>query len=112
MFSVLEQFEITKFSLIPWQLLFSFKKEIGSIRLFISEILLFLKKKFLLIRFRFRTWKRVFAFVFHILQSFCLPNIASTKNYMYSRIMNFGFKSYFKLLTRRKSYYLYDRMLK
>ena len=109
MFSVLEQFEITKFYLISW---FSVSKEIGSIRRFMSKISLFFKKKFLFIRFKFHTWKRIFAFVFHILQSFCVPNLASTKNYMYSRIMHSGFKSYFKLLLRRHLHYLYDRMLK
>jgi hypothetical protein len=106
-FSVLEQFEITKFSFNYFLSVFLISKEKEKqIISFISKILLFINNKILLMRFKFSTFKRFFIKIFKVLQSFFLPNSASTKNYMYSRIMSFCLKTYFKLLTRQNYLYL------
>lgn len=108
-FSVLEQFEITKFSFNYFLSIFLISKENEKkIISFFSKILLFINNKILLMRFKFSTFKRFFVKIFKVLQSFFLPNSASTKNYMYSRIMSFCLKTYFKLLTRQNYLYLYD----
>ena len=100
-FSVLEQFEITKFSLNYFLSIFSISKEKEQkIISFISKILLFINNKILLMRFKFSTFKRIFIKIFKVLQSFFLPNSFSTKNYTYFRITNFCLKTYFKILTR------------
>jgi hypothetical protein len=96
-FSVLEQFEITKFSFF----FFSIEKE-QKIVLFFNKILLFIKNDILLMNVKFDALQRIIIKFFKTIQSFFLPNSFSTKNYMYSRIMSFCLKTYFKLFIKRK----------
>jgi len=97
-FSVLEQFEITKFS-------FSY---FFSISFFLNKLYLFLNQKVFFFRLKFYKFKRIFVKIFKIIQSFFLPNLYSTKNYTYSRLMSFGLKTYFKILTRRSCLFFLD----
>lgn len=102
-FSVLEQFEITKFSFSYFCSFFflSTEKE-QKIISFFSKILLFINNEILLINFKFDTLKRIIVKFFKVIQSFFLPNSFSTKNYMYSRIMSFCLKTYFKLFIKKR----------
>merc|ERR1712184_146815 len=101
LFSVLEQFEITKFSFSYFFSTFFSSSEKGKkIISFINKILLFISNKILLIRFR--SLKRIIVKLFKVIQSFFFPNLFSTKNYMYSRIMSFALKTYFKLFIKKK----------
>jgi len=103
LFSVLEQFEITKFSFSYFFSTFFSASEKGKkIISFVNKILLFISNKILFIRFRFGTLKRIIVKLFKIVQSFFFPNLFSTKNYMYSRIMSFCLKTYFKLFIKKK----------
>ena len=103
LFSVLEQFEITKFSFSYFFSTFFSASEKGKkIISFVNKILLFISNKSLFIRFRFGTLKRIIVKLFKIVQSFFFPNLFSTKNYMYSRIMSFCLKTYFKLFIKKK----------
>lgn len=102
-FSVLEQFEITKFSL-NWlfSLYFFLDKRYKKIITFITKNLLLINYKFFAIKLRYRTLKLLLVKFLKMLQSFFLPNSYSTKNYTYSRIMQICLKNFFKLLVKRK----------
>ena len=102
-FSVLEQFEITKYSFNYFCSIFFFSKEREQkIISFVSKILLFINNKIFFQRIQFGKPFRIIIKFFKIIQSFFLPNSFSTKNYMYSRIMSFCLKTYFKLFIKKR----------
>ena len=71
LFSVLEQFEITKFSFSYFFSTFFSASEKGKkIISFVNKILLFISNKILFIRIRFGTLKRIIVKLFKIVQSF------------------------------------------
>lgn len=102
-FSVLEQFEITKFtfSALFFAFFFSKEKQINIIS-FLSKVFLFFNRKIFLIEVKYRSLRRFLFKTFSILTSFFIPNSYSTKNYMYSRLMSFCLKNFFKLFFRQK----------
>lgn len=93
LFSVLEQFEITKFTFNP---LFYLRSG------FFKKIFLFFKRKIFLMKLKYRSLKRFFIKIFYLIKSLFIPNSYSTKNYSFSRIMYFCLKKFFRLSIKHK----------
>lgn len=91
--SVLEQFEITKFTFNPL-----FYTRSG----FLRKLILFFERKIFLMKKKYRSLKRFFIKAFYLLNSFFIPNSYSTKNYTFSRIVYYILKRYFYLSIKHK----------
>ena len=71
-FSVLEQFEITKFALLnPFLFVFFLlKKKEQKLVSFFNKMLLMINRSCLLIRFKYGSFKRIIVKIFIVIQSF------------------------------------------
>lgn len=113
LFSVLEQFQITKFSLNYVGSIYPFKtKGIQNLLYFFDGFKLYYSRRYFGFKSKFYKIRRFYVRFIRIIQSFFAPNLYSTKNYVYGRIMHACLKNYFRSLIRNKSLYLHDLMLK
>lgn len=102
-FSVLEQFEITKFPKSVGLLLFTTHscKE-RKVIFFFEKIALYISQRFFSLKYKRYTLKKLFYRLYKFVVSFFYPSRLECKTYTYAKLMRIGISTYLKILTRRK----------